>query len=36
MDRVKLLEWDGSGIVLVMDVAPGAFHLAGDPRRWCI
>jgi transposase len=29
MDRVKLLAWDGSGIL----AAGGALHLAADPRR---
>ena len=33
-DRVKLLAWDGSGMVLVTKwLAPGTFHLASDPRR---
>ncbi|WP_375293257.1 IS66 family insertion sequence element accessory protein TnpB [Bradyrhizobium sp. sGM-13] len=35
MDRVKLLAWDGSGMVLVTKwLHQGAFHLAADPR-WC-
>jgi transposase len=34
MDRVKLLAWDGSGMVLVTKwLAPGALHLAADARR---
>ena len=32
-DRVKLLAWDGSGMVLEV-AAPGTLHLAADPR-WC-
>ncbi|MGY3582639.1 transposase [Bradyrhizobium sp. USDA 4341] len=34
MDRVKLLAWDGSGMVLVTKWLQ-AFHLATDPRRRC-
>ena len=33
-DRVKLLAWDGSGMVLGDEVAAsGTLHLAADPRR---
>ncbi|MCP2223386.1 IS66 family insertion sequence element accessory protein TnpB [Bradyrhizobium elkanii] len=34
MDRVKLLAWDGSGMVLVTKwLHQGRFNLAADPQR---